>query len=485
MKKNRIKMLIATLFSFIFVFSMTSCSGSKYYDGEVCGEATVDGTNTFSQIRRFYVEQYVYEAYQPNKDEKEEAKYSIFSNKYVYDEEVNALKIVSDDDANYSNAHYLFTYYNGENKNPYYGEKQFNNIVKETINNSIQDSVAAESYLNDVVVAAGNKYYTKLNDMNKDSEDESAHNGAKLTPVSRRMQSHSKACIVFHDNFKDPETGITIGKTSWKMAWDAGFLTGLFVYPMAALINLFVKLFGGLTGNGLMQMFAILVVTIVIKATIFLLTFKSQTSTQKMQDIQPEMLALQAKYGQNPSPEQKQRMSMEMMALYKKYGVKPFAPFISLLITFPVFIAMYRAVMYLGVLRIGTLFGGVVMGNTLSSYIIGNFKVGALIIFLLMAASQILTMKLPQFLNSKRMTREAKEQQRKTNMMSNIMLIMILFMGFTMPVTMSIYWIASAIVSAAQSLVMHFMNNGGKKGRYKVKKDDNTPINIPQGVKTK
>ena len=100
-----------------------------------------------------------------------------------------------------------------------------------------------------------------------------------------------------------------------------------------------------------------------------------------------------------------------------------------------------------------------------------------------MAASQILTMKLPQLLNRKRMSAEAKRQQKQTNMMSTVFMVMILVMGFTMPVTMSVYWIASAVVSAIQSILMHKLNNASKNGRYKVKKAQSESIKIPQGYR--
>lgn len=206
-----------------------------------------------------------------------------------------------------------------------------------------------------------------------------------------------------------------------------------------------------------------------------------------MQDVQPEILKIQSKYGPNPTPENRQRMSMELMAVYQKYGVKPLAPFASMLITFPVFIAMYRAVMYLAVLRTGNI-GGVTLGNNLSSYFLEKENIAfpatmiAAIIFILMAASQIMSMKLPQLLNKSRMTREAKQQQKQMGMMTNIMMIMILVMGFMMPVTMSIYWVASAIVGMVQSVIMHKLNNANKNGKFKVKKEEK-PITIPQGYK--
>ena len=482
---KKIKFFVASFIACFLLFSLSSCGNkNKYLDGEVCGEATVEGTNAFSQIRRFYVEQFVYDYNLAKVAENQTyaAYKDVYDDKFVYDVETKALQVVEAGADNYSQAHYIFTYYE-----------------RNTAGNLMESAVAVENYVNEYVnepskyieliqicsygqIANSNNvselkygYFTKANNTNYDNDTVS-----NVASVASRMTSHQKACLVF-DSFVDPETGVVVGKTTWKQAFDVGLLYGLFVYPMGWLINLFVKLFRG-TGWG--QVGAILVTTFIIKIIILLFTFKSQTSTQKMQDIQPEILKIQSKYGPNPSPEDKQRMSMELMGVYQKYGVKPFAPFVSLLITFPVFIAMYRAVMYLGVLRTGNI-GGVVLGDILSTYIIGEnaFNFVAFIIFIIMAASQIVSMKLPQIMNRSRMSREAKQQQKQTNMMSNIMMIMILVMGFMMPVTMSIYWIASALVGVIQSVVMHHINNGNKNGKYKVKKVERETAKIPQGYR--
>ena len=482
---KKVKLIIASFIACFLLFSMSSCGNkNKYLDGEVCGEATAEGTNAFSQIRRFYVEQFVYDYNlakiaegQPYEEFKE-----VYDDKFIYDVDTTTLTKIEAGQDNYSQAHYIFTYYE-----------------RNTAGNLLTSATAVEAYINEHVANPSKYielvqicsygqteksdnntevkygYFTKVNNTKYDNDTI-----ANVTSVSSRMTSHQKACLVF-DTFVDPETGVVIGKTTWKQAFDVGLLYGLFVYPMGWLINVFVSLFGG---SGWGQVGAILLTTFIIKIIILLCTFKSQTSTQKMQDIQPEILKIQSKYGPAPSPEDKQRMSMELMGVYQKYGVKPFAPFVSLLITFPVFIAMYRAVMYLGVLRTGNI-GGVVLGDILSTYIIGEnaFNFVAFIIFIIMAASQIVSMKLPQIMNRSRMSREAKQQQKQTNMMSNIMMIMILVMGFMMPVTMSIYWIASALVGVIQSVVMHHINNGNKNGKYKVKKVERETVKIPQGYK--
>ena len=473
MKKNFKKFIFSTLLACGFLFTVTSCNNeTKYRDGEICGEATPDGKNAYSQIRRFYVEQFVYE-YNLTLVDGETATYKElkddYAKKFALNEDETALSVVEPGTDAYTQAHYAFYYYN--------------DATTALVEAYAATTTNPENYLALISTCAlQEKYGYFVKESNMELDNDKGATGHEITPVSQRMTSHSKACLVFSDGFVDPTTGVVINKTTWKQAWDVGLLYGLFVYPLSWLINLFVVWFGS---TGWAQIGAILVVTIILKLLILLLTFKSQSSTQKMQDIQPELLKIQAKYGQNPSPEDKQRMSMEMMNIYQKYGVKPFAPFLSMLITFPVFIAMYRAVMFLGILRTGDI-GGVILGNNLNTYIIGEnaFNFVALIVFILMAASQIMSMKLPQLMNKKRMTEQAKQAQKQTSMMTNIMMIMILVMGFMMPVTMSVYWIASAVVGIIQSLIMHHFNNGNKKGgKFKMKKVESAPTKIPQGYK--
>jgi len=487
---KKIRTLLGAILGFTSLFALVGCnSKTKYLEGEVCGDAMTEGT-TFNQIRKSYCEKYAYSYYQQALEdtnivsaEFKEDLTAAFAKKYTYTDK--PVEVQPGEDA-YVTAHYLFTYYTVDHKD----------VIDQFVTSSYTNATEASQLISLTTLAAyGNEtekyssshaYFNKCTNSDLDENaPEVTYNGETTTlkSIKESLNGHSKACLVFEDNFVDQDTGnVIIPKTTWQDAWDVGILYGLFVYPMALLINQFVTWFGS-TGWG--QVGAILVVTFILKVAIFLLTFNSQKGTQKMQDIQPEILKIQAKYGQNPSQEDRQKMSMELMAVYEKYGVKPLAPFASLLITFPVFIAMYRAVMYLGVLRTGNI-AGVTLGYTLSSYIIGEnrFNWFAIVIFIVMAGTQILSMKLPQLLNSKRLSREAKEQQKQANTITNVMMIMILVMGFMMPVTMSIYWIASAAVALLQSLLMHKLNNSSKDGKFKVKKVE-THATIPQGYKSK
>ena len=82
--------------------------------------------------------------------------------------------------------------------------------------------------------------------------------------------------------------------------------------------------------------FAIIVLTILIKAITWYPTTKSMKSMKAMSKLKPEMDKLKEKYGND-----KTRMNQEVMELYKRHGVNPLGGCLPMLIQFPIYIALY------------------------------------------------------------------------------------------------------------------------------------------------
>ena len=82
---------------------------------------------------------------------------------------------------------------------------------------------------------------------------------------------------------------------------------------------------------------AIIVLTIIIKILFAPLTHKSFESMRKMQELQPQMKALQEKYKNEP-----QKLNKEIMGLYKQHKANPFSGCFPLLLQMPIFIALYQ-----------------------------------------------------------------------------------------------------------------------------------------------
>jgi YidC/Oxa1 family membrane protein insertase len=82
---------------------------------------------------------------------------------------------------------------------------------------------------------------------------------------------------------------------------------------------------------------AILAVTVVIKFLFFPLANKSYASMAKMKAVQPEMMAIKERYGDDRVKQQQ-----AMMELYKKEQINPLAGCLPIVIQIPVFFALYK-----------------------------------------------------------------------------------------------------------------------------------------------
>jgi YidC/Oxa1 family membrane protein insertase len=87
---------------------------------------------------------------------------------------------------------------------------------------------------------------------------------------------------------------------------------------------------------------SIVLLTLMINVVISPLRHKSVMSMRKMQVVQPEMKAIQARYADlKKTDPARQKMNTEIMALYKEKGVNPAGGCLPMLLQFPVLLAFY------------------------------------------------------------------------------------------------------------------------------------------------
>lgn len=84
--------------------------------------------------------------------------------------------------------------------------------------------------------------------------------------------------------------------------------------------------------------------TFVINGLIIPLTIKQQKFSKLNSLVTPEIQAIQAKYKNKKDQESVAKMRMEQQAVYNKYGVSPTAGCLPMLITLPIFFALYRVI---------------------------------------------------------------------------------------------------------------------------------------------
>jgi len=82
---------------------------------------------------------------------------------------------------------------------------------------------------------------------------------------------------------------------------------------------------------------AIILLTLLIKGLLFWPSLSAIHNQQKMQEIQPKLKELQAKYKDN-----KEELSRQTMAFYKNNKVNPFSSCLPLLLQLPILFALYR-----------------------------------------------------------------------------------------------------------------------------------------------
>ena len=108
-----------------------------------------------------------------------------------------------------------------------------------------------------------------------------------------------------------------------------GWFTRYAIIPMFNFFSRFLSNFG----------LIILLMTLVIKTVVFPLTYKSYSSSAKMQVLRPEIEKINAKYPKQEDAMKKQQATMD---LYKRAGVNTMGGCLPTLLTFPILWAMFR-----------------------------------------------------------------------------------------------------------------------------------------------
>ena len=182
---------------------------------------------------------------------------------------------------------------------------------------------------------------------------------------------------------------------------------------------------------------AIILLTLLIKALFWPLTAKSYASMEKMKKLQPHMVKLREKYGNN-----KEQLNKEVMALYKTYGVNPASGCVPILIQMPVFFGLYQALLTAIELRHAPFI---------------TYLPGTDLLWLADLSSRDpwyitpVIMGLTMFLQQK-MSPPATDPTQQKIMMFLPIVFTVLFLGF--PSGLVVYWLVNNILSIAQQRMM-------------------------------
>ncbi len=226
-----------------------------------------------------------------------------------------------------------------------------------------------------------------------------------------------------------------VGPKKQALLWDLGMRDVMefgmwrwLCYPLVWVLNLFDS---WIPNYGV----AIILLTILVRLIFWPLTHQSTVGMKKMQEIQPLMKEIQAKYKDNP-----QRMQQETFALYREHKVNPMSSCLPMLIQIPVFIALFNVLRsavelrYAPFLWIGDL-------SEPEALFASWFPFGGLNLLPILMA---VTTGLQSYFTPS--TGDKKQQQ----MMMIMMPAMMLFFFYSFPAALSFYWFLSNVASIIQ-----------------------------------
>ncbi len=184
---------------------------------------------------------------------------------------------------------------------------------------------------------------------------------------------------------------------------------------------------------------AIILLTILVRLLFWPLTHKSTVGMKKMQEIQPKMKEIREKFKDNP-----QRLQQETWQLYRDAKVNPMSSCLPMLVQIPVFIALFNVLRSAVELRYAP-FLWISDLSEPEALFASWFPFGGLnILPVLMAATMALQSALTPSAGD-------KNQQR---MMIVFMPIMMLFMFYSFPSALSLYWTLSQVFSIWQMWII-------------------------------
>ncbi len=194
----------------------------------------------------------------------------------------------------------------------------------------------------------------------------------------------------------------------------------------AVLMLVFVAAFEYVPNYG----WVIVLFALAIKLLVYPLTQKSFQSANKMQEVQPKLLALREKFKNDP-----QRLSRETMKLYQEEGINPLGGCLPMLLQMPIFFALYNVFSNTIELRQAPFMLWIQDLSLPDEVMVGGF--GLHILPLLMAVSM--------FFQSKMTMKDPKQAA-----LVYLMPVMMIFIFWSLSSGLVLYWTVFNVLSIGQ-----------------------------------
>jgi len=188
---------------------------------------------------------------------------------------------------------------------------------------------------------------------------------------------------------------------------------------------------------------AIILLTLAVKAALFPLTAKQFKASRQMQQLQPKMQELQAKYKSNP-----EEMQRKLMEFYKENNTNPFSSCLPTLVQLPFIFALYASLMSESFRKEIAHTGFLFISDLANSgiFVQGMIHWDNLVMVALFGAST--------WLMQKMMTTNPDDPMQKQMLVMMPIMITGMFLFFPLPSGVLLYIVASNLITLAQNFVL-------------------------------
>lgn len=193
---------------------------------------------------------------------------------------------------------------------------------------------------------------------------------------------------------------------------------------------------------------AIIIVTVIFRILISPLMHKQTKSSFQMQKVQPLMQELQRKYADDQP-----RLQEEMQKLYAEVKFNPLAGCLPMLLQMPIFMALFQVLSEMGSRTSGTtyefynLVPSLVMRPSEALAVGFGTLVPYLILMVIFAGATFLPMVLMQMGN------KDNPQRKQTMIMAAVMSVFMLWISWSSPAGVLLFWGASSLMGIAQQQI--------------------------------
>lgn len=200
---------------------------------------------------------------------------------------------------------------------------------------------------------------------------------------------------------------------------------------------------------------AIIIITVIFRLILSPLMHKQTKSNYAMQKVQPKLQEIQTKYADDPVRQQE-----EMQKLYAEAHFNPLAGCLPMFLQMPIFVALFQVLNEMGSRTEGTAY---VFYNLVPNLVMkpseavsqgfGTF-VPYLLLLIIFAGATFLPMILTQ------MGQKDNPQRNQTLIMSGVMSLFMLWIGWGSPAGVLLFWGVSSLLGVAQQQIsMRIMKN--------------------------